>query len=149
MTTLAIWYGLPGSGKTTRLNQLRSAGYAVYDDFMRDPHPPGRSIRNARCADELLDQLRRGQSCAIADIQLCFQDFRTATAQALLHECPQLSIDWNCFDCRSRASVERCRENLNRKGDQSMRTWLYSRWWIYRHAHQFTLEPGANVHEIH
>lgn len=148
MTNLAIWHGLPGSGKTTRLNRLKSAGYHVYDDFMRDAREPGRSILDASCSGELLEWLRMGNLCAIADIRLCFQDFRTATMQALGAECPNLSITWNCFDCRSRASVKRCQENLNRKSGQSLRTLWYSRWWIHRYAHLFTIELGANVFEV-
>ena len=148
MTNLTIWYGLPGSGKTTRLNRLKSAGYHVYDDFMRDARDPCLSIRDARCSGELLEWLRRDHLCAIADIRLCFQDFRTATALALVAECPKLSITWNCFDCRSRASVERCQENLNRKSGQSLRSLRYSRWWIYRNAHLFSIEPEANVFEV-
>jgi len=148
MSVLSLWYGLPGAGKSTQLRGLEAGGWRTFDDFMKNAARPARTFAASRHAGDIVDALRRGEPCAIADIRLCLQPFRTEVTTALGARFPALALQWNVFDCRTPDAVARCRANvLHRSGRTAPATW-HALGWIALHRSEFTFEPGARMFPV-
>jgi hypothetical protein len=148
MSVLSLWYGLPGAGKSTQLRDLEAGGWRTFDDFMKNAARPARTFAASRHAGDIVAALHRGEPCAIADIRLCLQPFRTVVTTALGAQFPALPLQWNVFDCRTPDAVARCRANvLHRSGRAAQGRW-HALAWIALHRSEFTVEPGARIFPV-
>ena len=103
MPTLHILVGMPGSGKTTLMDQIVSANPALYhiDDYFKDSPNAGEGFRGGRCYLELHDQLRAGVDCVISDIEWFRERKRMQIAEHLRQDLGQtfagVKLDWRFF----------------------------------------------------
>jgi hypothetical protein len=100
MTTLIIVIGLPGSGKTHYLNELKAqkkiAGY--YDDYQKKSYGHDSSPFLSRHYGPLLSKLKRGQSMAIADIRYTREEELDALLVSVLNVLPDIAIELHYFE---------------------------------------------------
>lgn len=148
MSVLVIWYGLPGSGKSAQLRRLEEAGYRSFDDFMQNPLRYRSGFSSSRHFDRILHAVQAAIPCAVADIKLCHEAFRSDIKATLAAQAPSLSLQWHCFECRSAEAVAICKDNVHFRAEQSDRNSRHALDWIDRHASDFSIEPGARLHAI-
>lgn len=125
MPELIIIVGLPGSGKSTRVRELRSRGPGLFvEDFMKGVDPKSPIRRSPRFTDsryyaELITSLRKDEPCVIADIIFCDTLIRLEAEQILRADVPRLKVTWEFFEnapakCLKNAE-QRARESLPRE----------------------------------
>jgi hypothetical protein len=148
MSVLVVWYGLPGSGKSAQLRRLGDAGYRIFDDFMQDPLRRRSGISSSRHFEVFLNALQAETPCAIADIQLCRNVFRSEMKETLSAHVRSLSLQWHCFDCRTVEAVAICRDNVSFRAEQTNRNSRHALDWIEKFASDFSIEPDASVHTV-
>ena len=108
--------GLPGSGKTIYMTLLRRQGWTVFDDFKADAHNNSSVFWHSRNYEPLLNALRYGQKCIVADIDFCNATSRSDAESTILTNFPALSPSWLFFA----NDVEACRANIVRRASRSM-----------------------------
>jgi hypothetical protein len=89
--------GLPGSGKTTHMDQLARDGWKLYDDFQANAYDNSPRFTKARRYAELIQALRLGQRCVVSDIRFVCAGYRAEAQQALHEAVGELSLEWRLF----------------------------------------------------
>jgi hypothetical protein len=105
--------GLPGSGKTPRLMQLQTDGWEIFDDYQGNAHNNSPHFRAGRRYDELVESLRAGKKCAVADMKFCRPLDREEARANLQEDVPGLVFRWEFFE----NDPQQCAENI-RRGDR-------------------------------
>ena len=108
--------GLPGSGKTTHLNELQQNGWSVFDDFKAGAIDDSPAFNKSCRFVAVVSKLREGKKCAVADIDFCRGTSRTEAENVLLGALPGLEIHWRFFANDEQA----CGENIRRRGRDSL-----------------------------
>ena len=145
---LQIWYGLPGSGKSTTLDSSRAAGIRVFDDFMRESIRHHPDFPYSRHFVDIVTILRAAEACAIADIRLCEHSFRRDVSEILGELVPRLSLEWHCFDCRTPEAVAICRDNVRFRAETSTRHAEHALQSIDRFAPGYSVADGAHIYPV-
>ena len=112
MPTLTLCYGLPGSGKSTRLKHFHAQGYVIFDDYMKCSLFNLKSFAHSRHAGSIVSALRQSKPCAVADVILSRKESRNEIVAYLTELIPELVFEWHCFDCSSPEAIELCRDNV-------------------------------------
>ena len=146
--TLVAWYGLSGSGKSTRLNALRASGHLVFDDFMCATIRDKREFTFSRYCVDIVAALRQSSRCVIADIRLCEFKFRDEVFEILRELIPQLVIEWHCFDCRTPESVAACRDNVRYRAETTQVSCEHALRSIDEFAPSFSVAKGARLYPV-
>lgn len=118
--TLTVIVGLPGSGKSTLMEELRDSHPGrPGDDFMIGVQGPDeeKSISDSPRYHELIEDLRESKSCAISDIIFCRKAFRQAIARTVRETLPEISLRWIFFE----NDPAQCLENIRRRGKDASR----------------------------
>ena len=112
---LTVVVGLPGAGKSTKLQQIRLSltGLSV-EDFHGNAFHDSPAVKDSRHYHALLEALRAGHSCVIADIAFCDPVRRNRLQQAILAELPELQIEWIYFD----NAPKKCESNIRHRNRQ-------------------------------
>jgi AAA domain len=110
---ILILVGLPGCGKTTYIKELRSAGWADFDDFKSNAVNDSPAFTNASRFEELVASLHAGRKCVVADIDFCRTDSREEASNVLSSLLPRLNIRW-CFFEPDPSTCERNVRHRNR-----------------------------------
>lgn len=142
--TLTLLYGLPGSGKTTHMKELKenNPSWVFFDDFMANSHENKPSFLYCRRLGEIIDCLRSGKHCVMADIRLCNADFRAEVVEVVRRLADVPPINWIVFNCASSEAVDICRHNVtHREATQVLRK-------IDEFSRTFTVEEGAKRIEV-
>jgi hypothetical protein len=121
MIKLIIVIGLPGSGKTHYLEELKSqkeiAGF--YDDYQKKSYGNQRSPVMSRHYGPLLARLKRGQSMAISDIIYTNSEDLDSVSISIIKELPEISIELHYFENDPEKAIinitERARSNYLEK----------------------------------
>lgn len=118
MSDVLLVAGLPGSGKTTLGGELERQGYSVFDDYKACAHENSPRFWKSRHYDRLLQLLRKGTRCAVADIDFCHAESREEAEQTLRQQVPSVRVEW-CFFANDPGACEasirhRNREHLDR-----------------------------------
>ncbi len=102
--------GLPGSGKTPRLARLQTEGWAIFDDYQANAHGNSPAFRAGRRYGELVQALRDGKRCAVADMKFCLAQDRAQARNNLEEDVPGIELRWEFFE----NAPEQCAENIRR-----------------------------------
>src|SRR5437773_11175869 len=109
--------GLPGAGKSwltdNRVRQLVT-GLCIHD-FHGDAIDHSPAVKKSRHCVALVEALKVGHDCVIADIEFCRPSRRDAVVEALRTEIPLLNVEYHCL----RNQPDRCIRNLIARGRQS------------------------------
>jgi RNase adaptor protein for sRNA GlmZ degradation len=108
--------GLPGSGKTTHLDCMRQNGWTIFDDFKANAYNDSSDFQHSRNYQTLLDALREGQKCAVADIDFCKTSSRDEAEVVLRTQVPDVKLSWLFFANDFHA----CESNIERRVSRSL-----------------------------
>jgi len=118
MSEVLLVAGLPGCGKTTLRGELERQGYSVLDDYKACADDNSPRFWKSRHYDRLLQLLRQGTDCAVADIDFCHADARAEAERTLREQVPSVRVEWRFFandpDACEANSRHRNREHLDR-----------------------------------
>src|ERR1700693_3480498 len=108
MAKLIIVVGLPGSGKSAFLDPLRPSlpGLCIHD-FMKDSRG-GAHFTHSQHYSALIEHLRAGRDCAIADREYCDTWTRIEIEQVVRVDIANIEIEWVFFA----KDVEACQANI-------------------------------------
>lgn len=115
---LIIIVGLPGSGKTTHMQQLLEDGEiaAFYDDFQARAIEHDKNPRLSRHFAPLVTDLRRGKSIAASDIRYCMQPELNRFLAAVIDAVPDFAIDIRYFE----NDPKKCAVNVRQRGRENL-----------------------------
>ena len=100
--------GLPGSGKTPYLEGLRTAGWEIFDDFQANAHDNSPQFQKARRCGELIQALREGLNCVVADMRLVCSDYQVEAEQVLRAHVGRIALEWRFFE----NDAAQCEQNI-------------------------------------
>jgi dephospho-CoA kinase len=104
--------GLPGAGKSTLVNAMRSSITGVCcEDFHANAFQNSPLVEDSRHYDALLQDIRAGSDCVIADIAFCDPKRRANLQQAIDRQISNSRIEWIYFE----NAPEKCRRNIARR----------------------------------
>lgn len=113
--TLIIVVGLPGAGKSTKLHEFRSSNTGLsIEDFHGNAFGDSPAVKDSRHYRALLEALRAGHSCVIADIEFCDPHRRDCLQQTIVAELPNVQIEWIYFE----NAPEKCDRNIRLRNRQ-------------------------------
>jgi len=115
---LIIVIGLPASGKSTYLKELKASSEIAcfFDDFQsnsidNDPDP-----RKSRHFEKLTAALNNNQTIAIADIRYCAWEDMATLVKVMITAVPGVYIEAHCFE----NDTEACMQNVVNRGRESV-----------------------------
>lgn len=111
---LILLGGLPGSGKTTYAKQLEALGWQLYDDFQRRAHADSPRFRDASRYAELIQSLRLGRKCIVADIRVLHDKYRKEGEAAVRQDVGDIAIELRLFE----NDPVQCGRNVHDSGDR-------------------------------
>ena len=104
--------GLPGSGKSHRVRELRTTCSGVSaEDFHADSWCHSKRVDHSRHFEAMIRDLRDGKDCAIADIAFCDSERRIAVNEAVLGAVPDATVVWEYFE----NDAEQCKHNVRQR----------------------------------
>src|SRR5207244_2733612 len=113
MAVLTIVGGLPGSGKTTCLNQLRKERVdlgLVESDYKKDSISHRAEMIHSKHHDNLVPALAAGKDCVIADIVFVRRSKQCEIQDLIRSKVPGVTIQWVIFE----NDWEQCIRNVQR-----------------------------------
>ncbi len=114
---LTVVVGLPGAGKSTRVNAMRPSTTGLCcEDFHADAIQDSPLAENSRYYNALLENIRAGRDCVIADIAFCDPKRRADLQQAIDRQISDSRIEWICFE----NAPEKCRRNIVRRARERL-----------------------------
>jgi hypothetical protein len=133
--------GLPGSGKTTLLSGLEKEGWLIFDDFKAGAFFDSPQFRNARRYTNLLQSLKSGGKCVVADIDFCNSAPRAEAESVILTEVPDAALDWLFFA----PDVNACVVNIEWRNRPSKTEDIEA---LYTYARLYVVPPGATIKSV-
>lgn len=130
--------GLPGCGKTTLCRELERNGRAVFDDYKAHAHDDSSRFRMSRHYERLLELVRDGARCVVADIDFCRADARVEAEQTLREQIPLVRVEWLFFANDSAA----CEANIRRRHRVHVDRDLEK---MREYSVMYSIPPGAAV----
>jgi hypothetical protein len=119
VSVVILWAGLPGSGKTTYLCQMCRLGWLIFDDYKAGtPQDANLHFRKSPRFTPLIEALRNGLNCMVADIDFCRMEARDEARVELATEVPGTKMGWVYFENDTVACSANAR-NRNRDGLQT------------------------------
>jgi predicted kinase len=99
MPKLIVVIGLPGSGKSHYVHELRGSCQGVCaEDYMASSHNNSSRFTDSRHYADLIRDLRDGKDCVIADIEYCDTWRRVEVEEVVARDVPGVTIEWHCFE---------------------------------------------------
>jgi len=114
---LTVVVGLPGAGKSALVTEKRCAvtGLCI-EDFHADAIGDSPLIENSRHYRALIEAIRAGHDCVIADIAFCDPQRRDSLHGAVARQIPGVQWEWIYFE----NAPEKCKRNILRRNRQSL-----------------------------
>ena len=135
--------GLPGAGKSWLIDdRLRQTvtGLCVHD-FHGNAIDHSPAVKKSRHYVALVEALKAGHDCVIADIEFCRPSRRDVVVETLRTELPLLNVEYHCL----RNQPERCIRNViarNRHGADE--EWSK----VERLSREYVLPVGAIEYDV-
>jgi predicted kinase len=141
MGELTAVVGLPGAGKSTLLRQMRCsvAGLCI-EDFHADAKGNSAAVEDSRQHHALVEAIRAGHDCVIADIAFCCPQRRHALQQRLSRDVG-VEIRWVYFE----NAPDKCRRNILRRARESQKADLEA---LERFAAVYSIPDGVTPLQI-
>ena len=113
---LTIFVGLPGAGKTTEIKKIRPSitGLCI-EDFHDKAFGDSPAVEHSKHYRALIEALRAGHDCAIADIRFCEPQGRTNLEQAIYQEISTVCMEWKFFE----NDYAKCEKNIHFRSPQT------------------------------
>ncbi len=109
---LTVVVGLPGAGKSTRLNAMRSSvSGECFDDFHANALHNSPLVEDSCHYRALLRNIRAGRQCVITDIAFCDPARRANLRQVIAREIPNCKMEWIYFE----NAPDKCRRNIEHR----------------------------------
>lgn len=138
MAELHVVAGLPGSGKTHLVRRLAEpVGGLVIDDYFKDSIGDRPETPYSRHYPELIQSLRAGRVCFVADRAFCYQPRREEFIGIIRILIPQVRVEWLFFANDPAA----CRRNVVNRSAKEMPAELA---WIDESIARYHIPAGAN-----
>ena len=134
--------GLPGSGKTSYLSRMGNQGWTTFDDFKIGTRDL--KFRTSPRFQTLIDSLRNGKRCLIADIDFCDARSRVEAEHDLRAEIPDLKFRWIFFENNPAA----CKANIRSRIDRPEQTREWELRYVDEKSPAFTIPPDAEVRPV-
>ena len=115
---LLIVTGLPGAGKTHRINNIirqQITGLCIHD-FHADAIGHSPEVKNSRHFIAAIEALMSGHDCVIADIEFCHTERRDAVAETFQSDIPGIEIEYHCL----KNQLQRCISNIKKRSRHNM-----------------------------
>jgi hypothetical protein len=117
MARLTVIVGLPGSGKSYRIGELRISKSGVcVADFMKDSIGHSPRFTDSKHYPRLIMDLRDGKDGVIADVAFCDTGRRIEAEQVVTRDVPEVTIDWEFFE----NGQAKCRDNARRRNRSNL-----------------------------
>ena len=114
---LTVVVGLPGAGKSTLVNAMRSSVSGLCcEDFHANALHDSPLVENSRHYNALLEDIRTGRDCVIADIAFCDPKRRANLHQAIDRQISNSRIEWIYFE----NAPDKCRRNIERRARERL-----------------------------
>lgn len=140
---LLVVVGLPGSGKSRLIDERLGqtvTGLRVHD-FHADAIDGSPEVKKSRHYIPLVQKLKAGHDCVIADIEFCRPGRRDAFVRTLQEALPGLEVEFHCLrnqpDRCIRNVLSRCRKSV----DEERRK-------ILELSNDYTLPAGAIEYDV-
>jgi len=116
MAKLIVVVGLPGSGKSHHVQELRTncAGVCA-EDYMANSLGDSPRFTDSRHYGDLISDLRAEKDCVIADIEYCDTWRRVEVEEVVSRDVPGVTIEWHCFE----NNPSQCEANVDRRSRES------------------------------
>lgn len=105
---LILLGGLPGAGKSPYVCELKREGWRAFDDFQTKAQNNSSAFGASRWFNELVEALRAGQRCVVADIRVCEHSYRIDADRTIRAAVPDVDIECRLIE----RDVETCEANI-------------------------------------
>lgn len=142
MKKLIVVIGLPGSGKSHYLRNLRDDGTVgwICEDFHVDAYRNSPCVVDSRHLEPLVEALNKEVACAVADIAFCDPIRRDEFEDEIRLRVPDVQIEFQCFEDNKKL----CAENAERRARKILATELD---FIKKQRYEFP--PGAKIRPVY
>ena len=130
--------GLPGSGKTSYARTLAEHGWRLFDDFQKRAYNDSAAFRDSRHFPELLEAIRKGTRCIVADIRVVHAEYRADAQRTLRRELGDVAIEV----CLFANDPAQCAQNIRNAPERRMEKRLEG---IVFWSKHYSCPPGARV----
>ncbi len=114
---LTVVVGLPGAGKSTRVKKIRcSVTGLCIEDFHANARRDSSSVKDSIHYQALIEALRAGHDCVVADIAFCEELRRNNLIEAVAREIAGVLVEPIFFE----NDPDKCRRNIQRRARPSL-----------------------------
>jgi predicted kinase len=114
---LTIIVGLPGAGKSSRIKKLQQSVLGIcVEDFHGKAFEDSKEVRNSRHFFALIDALRAGRDCVIADIAFCDPERLNRLKEVVKEWIPTISFEEFFFE----NDTEKCKRNIKSRAAEKI-----------------------------
>jgi hypothetical protein len=141
---LIVVIGLPGSGKSHYLKELRDKGVLdwICEDFHADAYRNSEHVVDSRHLAPLVENLQHGLVCGVADIAFCNPVRLQEFLDEIRARVPGAEIEFHCF----KNDKARCAENVDHRARESAGS---EKGLIEKFSPGYTIPEGAKILDVY
>ena len=141
---LIVVIGLPGSGKTHHLKELRDKGELdwICEDFHEDAYRNSERVVDSRYLAPLVKNLQHELVCGVADIAFCNPVRLQEFLDEIRTRVPGVEVELHCF----KNDKTRCTENVEYRARESAEN---EKGLIERFSPNYTIPEGSKILDVY
>jgi hypothetical protein len=136
MARVTFLVGLPGSGKTTFVQEFAKRGGTCFDDYKSRANHNSSRFDDSRYFAELVTSLAASRDCVISDIDFCRAEARNEAVTLLHRHVPGVEVEWRCYE----NAPDQCRLNVLQRSRNSLQSDLQA---IEKYAKVYAYPNGC------